>query len=194
VGQAAKELREWWRKYYTKLLDLIFDEYAAEGLRVGPDEAMDCMEYVLERQQRDVSGQGKPDDAVRPRPVMRFNAAAYRRDAHHYAVDRYYRTYHARGRGGEPLSMSHVDRILSLRLEEGLSIPAIADRLGLRRDTAKYQVAVAEKRRNELIERLEEFRKLHARMFSPDTQTAAQSSEVSAPQPKDQTVRKRPRK
>jgi hypothetical protein len=192
LGQTAKALRNEWRKFYSKVLNEIFEQATRLGLEIWPDDAVEALGYVMKRENesRGLTAGGQRVGA----PTLRFNAAAYRRDAHHYAVDRYYRTYHARGRGGEPLSMSHVDRILSLRLEEGLSIPAIADRLGLRRDTAKYQVAVAEKRRNELIERLEEFRKLHARMFFPDTQTAAQSSEVTAPQPKDQTVRKRPRK
>jgi hypothetical protein len=90
VGQTAKKLREMWRKRYTHFLNSIFEECASNEITVGPDEAMDWMEECL-------VGDGKQSnlDETMPAPVssLRFDFAAYRRDAHHYAVDQFYKTY-----------------------------------------------------------------------------------------------------
>ncbi len=90
LGETARALREQWRKRYTQVLDIIFEEFASKGITVEPDEAMDFMEYLLERWASD-SQQIEPVDTSRPPAVIRFNFAAYRRDAHHYAVDRFTR-------------------------------------------------------------------------------------------------------
>src|SRR5262249_1814095 len=93
VGQTAKELREMRRKRYTHLLDSIFEECASEGITVGPDKAMDWMEGCLEKLVSD--GKQSSLDETMPAPVssLRFDFAAYRRDAHHYAVDQFYKTF-----------------------------------------------------------------------------------------------------
>ena len=154
MGQTAKELREAWRKRYRFVLDSIFEEWASCEITLGPDEAMAWMEELIERLVSD-SQQSKPDEgASGPVAVLRFNFAAYRREAHHYAVDRFYKTYFPRKRGGEPLPTSYLDRILRLRFKK-LNYVAIAESLGQPKDRVRKQVEAAEKRWRDAVERIE---------------------------------------
>jgi hypothetical protein len=86
--------------------------------------------------------------------LFRFNYNAYRREAHHYAVDRFYKTYFPRKRGGEPLPEHYVDQILRLR-REGLNYVVIAGRLGQPKEKMRKQVQAAEKRWRDAVERIE---------------------------------------
>jgi hypothetical protein len=156
VGQAAKALRAAWRKRYRFTLDAIFEEYAAIGVRVTPDEALELMEDLLcEWVSKDASVAS--DGTLRPLALFRFDFAAFRREAHHYAVDQFYKTYFPRRRGAPPLPDYHIDRILALR-RKGWNYVAIAKELGQPEDTTKRQVEVAEKRcRERLKERYPQF-------------------------------------
>jgi hypothetical protein len=161
VGQAANELREVLRKQYQFALDVIFAEHASSKLLVKPDTAMELAEDLLyERVKKDVYE--VTQNTSRPTAILRFDPAAIRREAHHYAVDQFYKTYFPRKRGAPPLPDSHIDRIIALR-RKGLSRVATAEKLavelGLRLDTAKYQVAAAEKRWGELLERIEQLKR-----------------------------------
>jgi len=165
VGQMSKQLRKMWRQRYTEVLDLIFKEFASQEIEIEPDDAMDLMEDLL----REWCGDPRsgPDDTSRTPVVFRFSASAYRRDAHHYAVDRFYGTYFPRKRGAEPLPKYHLDRILALR-RKGWTAVAIAKELGLRNDTAKYQVEAAEKRWHEAVEQIEELKRKYPHLVAPD--------------------------
>ena len=152
MGQVAKDLRKRWREQYTRFLDMVFDTAASEKTFIRPDEAMDCLEKFLAwdgERRHCKSGKDTSDD---PPVVARFNLSAFFRDAHHYAVDRFYKTYFPRKRGGEPLPDSYVDRILQLR-RKGLNYVAIAEKLGVPKERMRKQVGTAEKR---LVEQLKQ--------------------------------------
>jgi len=188
VGQAAKELRQTWRKRYTQVLDMIFEAFASEKIIVEPDEAMDCMEELLERWVSD-SQQAKPGEGTsRPSSDFRFNFAAYRREAHHYAVDRFYKTYFPRGRGGEPLSTSYLDSILRLRFK-GLNYVAIAEKLGVPKDRMRKQVEAAEKRWREAVEGIEHLKQRFPHLVATNPTVGVSNSRTSAQQSKRQKAK-----
>jgi len=161
VGQTAKELREMWHKRYSQILDMIFEECASDEITVGPDEAMEWMEALMERLVRENRQSDPKEDASGPVPVLRFSFEAYRREAHHYAVDRFYKTYYPRKRGGEPLSISYLDQILELK-RKGMNNGQIATLMKQRRNTVAKQLAIAEKRWpeawREAVERIEQIK------------------------------------
>jgi hypothetical protein len=134
-----------WRKRYTRLLDSIFEECASHEITVGPDEAMDWMEGYLEKLASDGKQSNLDETISGPASILRFDFAAYRRDAHHYAVDRFYKTYFPRKRGAPPLSTGYLGRILQLS-REGKNVAQIGKLMKQRKDTIGKQLAVAEKR------------------------------------------------
>jgi hypothetical protein len=158
VGQTAKELRKMWRTLYAHVLDSIFEECASNEITVGPDKAMDWMEGCFEKLASD-GKQSSLDEAISGSTSnLRFDFAAYRRDAHHYAVDRFYKTYFPRKRGAPPLPDFYFDPILRLRFK-GWNYAAIADELGLPKERIRKQVPIAEKRWREAMERIEQIKK-----------------------------------
>jgi hypothetical protein len=181
VGQTAKQLREMWRKRYTQVLDQIFEAFASQEIRIGPDAALEEMENFLERLCNQ-SRQDESKDASSATAVIRFNFAAYRREAHHYAVDRFYRTYFPQKRGAPPLPEYHLDRILALR-RKGKTPLAIADKMGLRKDTAKYQVEAAEKRWHEAVDRI---KREFPHFVAPDLRQTGGENHPREPQSKGQ--------
>jgi hypothetical protein len=168
VGQTAKELRQMWRKRYTKVLDVIFEEFSSQGITVQPDDAMDLMGDLLKEWLND-EPPAAPADQPHPRTPFRFNFAAYSRDAHHYAVDQYYKTYFPRKRGGERHPTSYLDEILRL-LGKGLNNVAIAAKLGVPKDRMRKQIEAA-KRWHEQLEKIEEIKQRFPNLvykLSPD--------------------------
>ena len=153
MGQAAKELREMWRKRYRHILDMVFEDCASNKFTIEPDQAMDLMEELLEKLVS--NGEQSKHNQATPgtRPIFRFDFDAYRREAHHYAVDRYYKTYFPRKRGAASLPTSYLDNILALRFK-GLNYVAIAEKLGVPKDRMRKQVAIAERRWHEVVERI----------------------------------------
>jgi hypothetical protein len=158
VGQTAKELREIWRRHYTHVLDLIFEECAFYGITIEPDKAMEWMEGCLEKLVGDGKQSNRDETMHAPVSSLRFDFAAYRRDAHHYAVDQFYKAYVPRKRGAPPLPDFYFDPILRLRTK-GMNSAAIADKLGQPKDRMRKQVAIAEKRWREAMERIEQIKK-----------------------------------
>jgi len=194
VGQTAKELREMWRKRYTHLLNSIFEECASNGITVGPDEAMDWMEGCLKKLVSD--GKQSSLDETMPAPVssLRFDFAAYRRDAHHYAVDQFYKTYFPRGRGTPPLPDSYFDPILRLRFK-GWNYVAIADELGLPKEKMRKQVPIAEKRWREAVERIEQMKERFPHLVARDpTVKLRKQQRTPGKQSKRHKVKERPGK
>ncbi len=157
MGQAAKELRDVWRQRYKNLLDSIFEECASGEITLGPDEAMEWMEECLEKlaSGNDQSKLGETRSG--PVSTVRFDVTAYRRETHHYAVDRYYKTYFPRRRGAPPLPDHYYDPILRLRFK-GLNYAAIAEKLGVPKERIRKQVTVAEKRWREEMAKIEQIK------------------------------------
>ncbi len=194
MGQAAKELREMWRKRYRQVLDMIFEGCASEEITLEPDEAMEWMEELFDRLVSD-SRQDKPkEDASGPVAVLRFNYDAYRREAHHYAVDRFYKTYFPRKRGGEPLPISYLDRILELS-RKGMNTAQIATLMKQRQNTIAKQVAVAEKRWpqawREAVERIEQIKQRSPHLVAPNPPLQDSEQRTSKQQSKRRKVKAR---
>lgn len=166
MGQTAKALREAWRKRYMLTLDSIFEECASNGITIKPDEAMDWMEELLEQWVGDTQQAKSKEDASSPVTVYRFNLAAYLRESHHYAVDRFYKTYFPRKRGGEPLPESYLNRILRLRFK-GFNYVAIAEKLGQPKDRMRKQVEAAERRWLEAVQRIERIKLRYPHLVAP---------------------------
>ena len=166
MGQTAKELREMWRKLYAHVLDSIFEECASNEITVGPDKAMDWMEGCFEKMASDGKQSSLDETISGSASNLRFDFAAYRRDAHHYAVDRFYKTYFPRKRGAPPLPDFYFDPILRLRAK-GMNSAAIADKLGQPKDRMRKQVAIAEKRWREAMERIEQIKQRFPHFVTP---------------------------
>lgn len=90
-------LHRTWRKLYKPLLENLFRESASKGVRLTPDVALKETEHVLESVFLSVKGEStserKKAPTIRPRLYLRFERIAFRREAHHYAVDLFYKTY-----------------------------------------------------------------------------------------------------
>jgi hypothetical protein len=158
LGQTAKELRQVWRKRYEFLLDSIFKECASREITLSPDEAMDWMEEFLNKLANDVERSKLDETRSDPVSILRFDATAYRREAHLYAVTRFYKTYFPRKRGAPPLPTAHLDRILQLRFK-GMNYVSIAEKLGQPKGTMRKQVAIAERRWRQAMEKIEQIKK-----------------------------------
>ena len=157
MGQGAKDLREEWRKRYEFLLDSIFEECVSCEIILSPDQAMDWMEEFLKRQANDVERSKLDETKSDPVSILRFDAAAYRREAHLYAVTRFYKTYFPRKRGAPPLPTAHLDSILRLRFR-GMNYVSIAEKLGLPKGTMRKQVALAERHWRQAMEKIEQIK------------------------------------
>jgi hypothetical protein len=86
-----------WRELYKPLLDNLFRESASKGVSLTPDVALMKTEHVLESVFLSVKEGGNSERKkalpIRPRLYLRFERIAFRREAHHYAVDLFYKTY-----------------------------------------------------------------------------------------------------
>ena len=158
MGQTAKVLRASWRRHYTHLLDSIFEEFASQKIRVTPDVAMDLMDELTERHFKALLQSRQDRDAHGSGSILRFDYDAYRREAHLYAVTRFYKTYFPRKRGAPPLPASYLDRILRLRFK-GLNYVAIAEKMGQPKGKMRKQVPVAERLWRQAVDRIEQMKR-----------------------------------
>jgi len=161
-------LRSMWRRLYRNFLDSIFEECASHHIALTPDFAVDFMEELLER----IASTGQeavgPDKGAPRKPrIFRFDAPAFRREAHHYAVDRYYKTYFPRKRGAPPLPLDYLDRILTLR-RKGWNDERIARQLGQPRDNIRKQISAAEKRWRDALDGIEKIKHDFPHMIAQD--------------------------
>jgi hypothetical protein len=153
-------LRQLWRKRYTSMLDMIFQEYESASILINPDEAMELMEKLLP------SVVGKELQPNKPKS-LRFDVAAYRREAHHYAVGRFYKTFYGSRRGAPPLSLEYLDHVLKLQAQ-GLNHAQIAKRLGQTKDTIRKQLKQAVRLWNERANKIRELSIQAANRRSPE--------------------------
>lgn len=93
-------LRQIWRKLYKPTLDNLYRESASSRVRLTPDVALAEMEQVFQSVFQSVEAEGssrtKRVPAPRPSLSFRFDRIAFRREAHHYAVNLFYKTYFSR--------------------------------------------------------------------------------------------------
>jgi hypothetical protein len=168
-------LRRIWRKWYKPVLEDLFKECAAIRVQLTPDRAIEEMEVIFGDVFRTVSaGTGKEankDPDGEPGLIFRFDEPAFTCEAHHYAVDLFYRTYFPRGgtqrRGAPRLPTEYTDRIVRLK-RQGMNYAQIAAMLGQPKDRMRKQVKAAEKRWQEAVCRIEELKKKYPRLIAPD--------------------------
>jgi hypothetical protein len=175
VGQTAKALRATWRRHYRHLLDLIFEEYASDQITATPDEAMDLMDELTERLFKTILQSEQGRGASGSDSILRFDYDAYRREAHHYAVDRFYKTYFRRKRGAPPLPTAYLDQILQLRFK-GRNYVSIAEKLDQPKDKMRKQVKAAEIRWHEAVARIELIKQRSPRLVAGKTTAPGQQS------------------
>jgi hypothetical protein len=145
-------LRRTWRKFYKPTLDDLFKEYESIGILLTPCMAIEEMEQLFEdmslRFEKDRRSETKKNPTAGHR-YFRFDHVAFRREAHHYAVDLFYKTYYPRS-GAPRLSIEYLGTVLELR-RKGLNDPQIAERLGQSTDTIRKQIRIAKKRYREIV-------------------------------------------
>ena len=158
-------LRRIWRQWYKPTLDDLFKEFESLSILLTPDAAIEQMDglfkWVLDHTESADSSELTNDPIGRP--TFRFDDVAMTREAHHYAVDLFYKYYFPREpgsqgksrRGAPPLSMEYLDRILQLR-RKGFNYVKIAEVLGQPKDRMRKQVEIAEKRYCEAVKRVRE--------------------------------------
>jgi hypothetical protein len=157
AGKDSATLREIWRKLYKPTLDDLFTECKALGILLTPYAAIEQMELLLEGVSRRFEEEGQSEARKDPTPgrrYFRFDQVAFRREAHHYAVDLFYRTYYPRS-GAPQLPIEYLNDVLELK-RKGLNDPQIAERLGQSTDTIRKQVRIAEKRYREIVSSIRE--------------------------------------
>jgi hypothetical protein len=152
--KASVILRRVWRKWYKPVLDDLYELYERASFLLKPDQAIEKMEEAfrdaLHRVETETVAEASPH--ARPTQVFRFDDSAFAREAHHYAVDLFYRTYFPRSpegksrKGAPQLPTEYLDRILQLK-RLGMNYVEIAKKLGQPKDRMRHQVKIAEKRR-----------------------------------------------
>ncbi len=165
VEQESVALRQIWRKWYKPALDALFKEFESAGIRLTPDAAIEEMEglfkSVLDRSES--ASESELKDNALNKMTFRFDDVAMTCEAHHYAVDLFYKYYFPRipgstgkaRRGGTRLSETYLDEILKLHRQR--KNPAqIAHLLGQPTDRVRHQVKIAEQRYREAIERVQQ--------------------------------------
>jgi hypothetical protein len=102
VEKGSVILRRIWSKLYKPALDDLFRGAASKNVFLTPDAALEVMEHAFKSVfflVDDQAGSGlKKNLPSAPRIYFRFDRIAFRREAHHYAVDSFYKAYFARGR------------------------------------------------------------------------------------------------
>ena len=157
AGKDSATLRQIWRKWYKPTLDDLFKECESLGILLTPYIAIEQMELLLEDVSRHFEEECQSDAKKDPTPsrhYFRFDQVAFRREAHHYAVDLFYKTYYPRS-GAPQLSIEYLNDVLELK-RKGLNDPQIAERLGQSTDTIRKQVQIAEKRYREIVSSIRE--------------------------------------
>lgn len=150
------------------------------------------MEEYLEKLASDGDGEQSQLDETLSGAVstLRFDFDAYRREAHHYAVDQFYKTYFPRRRGAPPLPDYYLDRILRLR-RKGLNYVAIAEKLCQPKDKVRKQVEAAEKRRQEAVERIERIKQQFPHLVAQEPGLKARTQRTSGQQAKRRKLKAR---
>jgi len=92
VRQTAVILRRIWRKLYKPTLDNLYRESASRRVLLTPDLALTEMEQVFKSVFQSVEAEGSSGSKKVPAP----HRIAFRREAHHYAVNLFYKTYFSR--------------------------------------------------------------------------------------------------
>ena len=191
MGQTAKELRATWRRHYKRLLDLIFEECASQNITATPDDAMNLMGELTESLFKAILQSKQDGDASGADSVLRFDYDAYCREAHHYAVDRFYKTYFPRKRGAPPLPKAYLDQILQLRFK-GRNYVSIAEKLGQPKDKMRKQVKAAERRWREAVARIDLIKQQFPHLVAGETTTGpARKQRSPEQQSKRQTAKAR---
>jgi hypothetical protein len=101
VEKGSVILRRIWSKLYKPALGDLFRGAASKNVFLTPDAALEVIEqafksvFFLVDELTDSAV--KKNLASAPRLYFRFDRIAFRREAHHYAVDSFYKTYFARG-------------------------------------------------------------------------------------------------
>ena len=102
AGKAFDILRRIWRKLYKPTLDDLFRESASRKVLLKPDVALTEMEHIFKSVFQNVEAEGRSAKKV-PAPrvglYLRSDRIAFRREAHHYAVNLFYKTYFSRKQG-----------------------------------------------------------------------------------------------
>ena len=135
-----RETLSLWRKWYRPVLDDLYKAAHNDNVLLTPDAAVNKMEevfaFVFKAEQRD---ENKASTSF-----PRFDGVAFSRDAHHYAVDLFYKTYHKRT-GAPPLRADYLNLLLKLDAD-GMNPAQIASKLGHKPDAIRKQLTLAKKR------------------------------------------------
>jgi hypothetical protein len=134
--------RKTWRDLHKDILDDLYREAAENDLPLLPDTAFLRLFDELERWFPSSVGQTQKSTAT-PRLRPRMGLIAGLREAHHYSVDAFYRTYFPQK--GAP-RITDGNKLLDL-VERGLSYRQIAQATGLTKDAARKRIVRTRKRR-----------------------------------------------
>jgi KaiC/GvpD/RAD55 family RecA-like ATPase len=172
VEQDSVVLHGIWCKWYKPTLDELFKEFESAGFWLTPDAAIEEMEKLFNRVlgRTEAAGGANPKNDAMQSTMFRFDHVAMTCEAHHYAVDLFYKYYFPRTpeskgkarRGTTRLPEKYLDRILKL-LRRGKNYVQIAQLLGQPKDRMRHQVEIAEARFREVAARV---RKLGAAQWS----------------------------
>ena len=101
VEKGSVILRRIWSKLYKPALDDLFRGAASKNVFLTPDAALEVMEQAFKSVfflvDDRIDSAVKKNSPSASRLYFRFDRIAFRREAHHYAVDSFYKTYFARG-------------------------------------------------------------------------------------------------
>jgi hypothetical protein len=96
-------LRRIWRKLYKPTLGNLFGQSASMSVLLTPDVALKEMEQAFKSVffsvEEECTFAPKKDPTPGRRLYFQFDRIAFRREAHHYAVDLFYNKYFSRKHG-----------------------------------------------------------------------------------------------
>lgn len=139
MTKTRDEPKAMWRALYRAILDTAFEDSSKSGLHMTPDQAIETLysELAIHFPKSKLT---RTDG--RPLLQPRIDLMAGRREAHHYAVDLYYRTYFARNKGAPRVSESDNVKLLEAR-ERGLTYRQIAEMTNLSIEAVRKRISRA---------------------------------------------------
>jgi hypothetical protein len=162
---STKTLKDKWTGIFFDTLEDIFTTARQNRIFLTPDQALTELRDALKGVCSQAGFLDAPDSRSALHQPLRFDVVAFWTKIHHRAVDLYYQTYYPRKagmegkprRGASRLSLEYLDQLLTLR-KKGLNPAQIASKLGHSGPKARgriaKQIAIAEKRYAELVERV----------------------------------------
>jgi hypothetical protein len=189
-------LRRKWRELYKPILEDLYKDYAPTNILLTPYAAVEKIYESLKSAFDRIESTASSESTSKQ--VFRIDDIALAREAHHYAVDLFYKYYFPRKpgsqgkprRGAPPLPLEYLDQILQLR-RKGLKDFEIADKVGQPKDRVRKQLEIAERTWRQALEGIEQIKQRSPHLVAKDPTAKLESKRTPGQPSKGQAVKRR---